>query len=357
MFRNQSTFVDENQENNNNLSQEKDYKIEDIIIHTMEKDIQEIENPSMKKTLYPEKSSPENPSLQLNEKQKSSPFLTPPEKSNLSDESRPKSKQDYAQINKIIQPKIDSNIKMSESSGSKKILLLLSFLIIIFVGIGTYYFITTRKSPENKIQSSPSLNIAQENPLEEKDTALTISAESPNYLVIDIASIDPVSLKKTLESKIQNIVTAKLKTPIEFTVVDKENNPISFSDFAKMADITLSAEILSSLEKKFSLFLFDDNGNFGVGLVLNTTDPLLANNQISQEETSLYKELASILPYSDFAIPTSPFESTQYKNHTIRYQNLISAQKLSIDYAFQGNKLIITTTKFTIESILDKANL
>jgi hypothetical protein len=318
----------------------------------MEKDIQEIENPSMKKVLYPESSPINKPLPELSERQKSSPFLNSPEKSNFLDENRPKSNQDYAQINKIIQPKLDSKIKMSGSSDSNKIFLLLSFLIIIFFSVGTYYFIATRKTATNN-SSDP----IGKNDKKMVDDQSMINTNNPNYLTIDISDTDPILVKKALEKNIQNITRAGLKTPIEFIAVDMQNNPIAFSDFARISNITLSPEMLSFIEKSFSLFLFDDKGNPGIGLVLGVTDPLLAKNQISQEEPLLHKEFESIFPYSDFPIPTTEFRSAQYKNHAIRYQNLISPQKLSIDYAFQGDRLIFATTQQTIEAIIDKLGL
>jgi hypothetical protein len=364
MFKNQSTFVDKNSPSYQDLSQEKNYTIEDVPIHTMEKDLQEIENPTMKNVFYPEKPAYKTPSPELNDRQKSSPFLSQAEKPMIANEPRAKSNPDYSQINKAIQPKLDAVPQIKYSSGSKTFLIVIILLIMISIGAGAYYFIVTRQTAPKSTATNPTTpepNTSNNAAGTEKKTARSdslppINASNPNRLPIDIAAVDAASLKKALDKSAQDVVRSGLKTPIEFILTDKQNNPINFSDFARMANITLSEKTLSFLEKDFSLFFFNDNGNPGLGLNLKISDSSGLKNQLFQEESLLAKELAPILPQSEFTVPDSPFQDAKYKSYDIRYQNLISPQKLSIDYVVQGKSLIFSTTKATVETILDKLN-
>lgn len=364
MFKNQSTFVDKNSPSYQDLSQEKNYTIEDVPIHTMEKDIQEIENPTMKNVFYPEKPAYKTPSPELNDRQKSSPFLNQTEKPLIANEARAKSNPDYSQINKAIQPKLDAAPQIKYSSGSKTFLIATILLIMISIGAGAYYFITTRQTASKNTTADPTAprtNTSGNPAVAEKKTTgsesnSSINASNPNRIPIDIAIIDAASLKKALEKSAQDVVRSGLKTPIEFILTDKQNSPISFSDFARMSNMTLSEKTLSYLEKDFSLFFFNDSGNPGLGLNLRASDPSMLKGQLSQEESMLAKELAPILPYSEFTVPDSPFQDARYKSYDIRYQNLISPQKLSIDYVIQNKTLLFGTTKATVEAILDKLN-
>lgn len=345
--------MDENKITDQDSIKEGDYVIENIPIHTMAKDIQTIENPSIKKTLYPEKDDQAKLTPELNNKQKSSPFLNPSEKVIFSDETRPKSNPDYSQINKVIQPKINSISETNSSSASRSLFVVIILLIIIFIGAGTYYFITT----QDTALVNPNLeeDLAKPNAVVESATpASSISSEKPNYLVIDVATANPTAIKKALEKNAQAVLASGLQVPIEFIVVDAQNSPISFSDFAAMSNLAFAEKIMAQLEKNFSLFFFNDRGNIGLGLNLKTLDPLLLKNQLSQEEPLLHSQLPPLFLYPQFTPPTTPFQNHTYKNHTIRYQNLISAQKLSIDYAFQEKSLIIATTQLTMEALLDR---
>lgn len=348
MFKNQSTFIDD-KAIHQDLSQEDDYAIENIPVHTMEKDIRTIENPALEKTFYPESSEATLPPQELSTKQKSSPFLNPSENSPITSGNRPKSNPDYAQVNKAIQPKINS-ISQTNASSSSSLILAIMVIITLLIGAGSYYFITAQKTAN---QEQEPVDSTPENK-EEVEKVTVISATKVNYIVIDIASIDPNIIKKALEKNAQEVMASGAQIPVEFIILDSQNNPIGFSDFAKMAGLTLSEKITSLLEKDFSLFFFNDTNNIGFALNLKTTDPVLLKSQLAQEETFLYQELDILLPYSKFTPPSSPFQSTTYKNHEIRYINLISPQNLSIDYTLQETRLIIATTKLTMESLLDK---
>jgi hypothetical protein len=383
MFKNQSTFIDTDKTSHQDLTQEKDYTIENIPIHTMAKDLQEIENPGMKKVLYPEKPIAKIDLSELTTTQKSSPFLNPAEKTNPINEPRTKSNPDYSQINKAIQPKLNTPNAIKSPTNSNFLPIVIMMLIIIFVGTGTYYFIATRKTTsedpanlppsmeetatpvsENNTNTSATTNTntpepAQETSPNKNPEAKTapnyfINAEKPNYININTSTVSASDIKKALEKSAQDVMTSGLKAPVEFIVVDTNNAPIRFADFASMAGLTLSPKILSLLEKDFSLFFFNDNENIGLGIKLKALNAPALKAQIAKEESLLHKELAALLPYADFAPPTTVFQKTKYKNNEIRYQNLISSQKLSIDYTFQDKNLLLATTKSTIEFILDR---
>ncbi|PIP27344.1 MAG: hypothetical protein COX30_02360 [Candidatus Moranbacteria bacterium CG23_combo_of_CG06-09_8_20_14_all_39_10] len=361
-----------NQDENNAVPLTDDFKLEDIDVHTMSKDIKELEHPTAKINMDQEMPMKSTLSQSLNEKQKSSPFL------NATPAPIPEQKipQPQVKVNTIpfpIQKNINTNnpTEKTESSSNKKIILafVLGLLVILAVGAGAYYFMQLR-------QTTPDIAIVEETPpiltedlsedvppanesiMDPEQTpqpidTTEISAIMPNYLQIDPNTLNNTSLEETLNTYATDIKNAGITTPVEFVVTDQQNNPVGFANFAAMSGLKLSDAILSNLDETFSLFIFNDNLNTGIGLAISAKNKTVLQSDLLLAEKTMGTDLESIFVYPSAAANT-PFEKTIYEGFDIRYQNLISPQKLSIDYVLDGKQLLIGTTQKTLEMIINK---
>ncbi|MDO8529743.1 MAG: hypothetical protein Q7S18_03680 [bacterium] len=232
-------------------------------------------------------------------------------------------------------------------------------LAVIIFSLGGYYFWSARKTAtapvalENKVETLKVEEKPQEPVVTQPEPKY--SGDKPNYLSVGTDSPDFENLKKKLlevGSEIKNLEIAK---PVEFIAVDERNNPISFSIFAVLGNIKLSSNLLKALDDNFSLYIYSDEGNIRLGLVVDTKDQKQANLIIKNEESKLVGELSSLL-IEGFATPKGKivFKDNIRSEVAIRYFNLIDDHTLSVDYAFLNSKLLIGTSKNTMWSIIDK---
>ncbi len=367
MFKNQGAF---DPTNNKVPASDENFKIENIDVHTMAKDIKELENPTVKANIFQE--APIKPVVDqhLTEKQKSSPFLS----ATPSPMPEQKIPQPQVKVNTLpfpVQKNIETNnpTEETEKSSNKKTILaiVLGLLVILAVGAGGYYFMQLRQTtPEIAIvEETPSIpvEVPAENdpsatePVTEVETTPVVktelSATMPNYLQIDPNTFNNTSFKETLDTYATDIKTAGLTTPVEFVVTDQQNNPVGFANFAAMSGLKLSDTILSNLDETFSLFIFNDSSNTGIGLAISAKNKTVLQSDLLLAEKTMGADLESIFVYPSSSA-NSPFGKATYEGFDIRYQNLISPQKLSIDYALDGKQLLIGTTQKTLEMIINK---
>ena len=76
-------------------------------------------------------------------------------------------------------------------------------------------------------------------------------------------------------------------------------------------------------------------------------------NLLLAEEVNLPDQLSPLFFTTGYQ-KNKPFNTNTYKTLEIRFSNIISPEKLSIDYAILENKLLIGTTKATIRALIDK---
>lgn len=346
MFRNQNSFGDAPQKD---AVQKEALPVEEIPIHTMAKDLKSPVVSASELSAFQERTTAIISNRNMTEKQQSSPFLNPVE--------APATPQKQFSDSNSTTPTLKRGAPViSIQEDPKKgivFTILILLLIIVVAGAGTYYFILTRKteapaSSEELIETS---EIIKDEDLE-SGIKEDFSETMPNYLVIDATTLDQTSFKEILREKSEAIISAGATAPIEFILVDQENAPISFADFAKISGIGFSESIMGSLDKNFSLFIINDASNPGIALAIKTLATSNLKNNLLNEEQLLSTQLGPIL-LSEFEPSTVPFNNHSYKGQSIRYQNLISPQKLSVDYAITETMLVFATTKLTIESVLD----
>ncbi|MDO8240596.1 MAG: hypothetical protein Q7T51_01230 [Candidatus Moranbacteria bacterium] len=430
MFKNQNVFdAEEANSQRQDFNQAKDLKIEDIPIHTMAKDIEEIEHPGSKQSQpiatqsvsknasATQNNSPffnttadlnQQPQLQANTSQPKTPkhsffsslFGSAPknpttqkivvqkaaEAENLATQKIAEQKvieQRTAEIKKAAemerveaeklaaQKKSTQGIEeqkaveirrplpeLNKALPQKKPTKMLAFIVITFIaliiGIGVYYLLLLRQDviiveptiePETVTIPEPEVIIVPE---------LSFSNDKPNYLSIDTTAIDNTQIKEAINKFAEDIKKSAVTTPIEFIVTDTQNNPIDFATFSQKMGLTLSKNILTYLNKNFSLFIFNDNGNMRLGLTVDFANSAKLKPVLLKEEPILAKNISALLLSTIYELPTAVFGKSIYNGIDIRYQNIVSPENLSIDYALTDKQLVIGTTKMTLRSIIDK---
>lgn len=347
MFKNQSSFSSApgKIDPQNNSS-----KVAEMPVHTMADDLQDPTGSIARANASQEKTIDRNLSQNLGEKQKSSPFLNPAGAPEFS----PKKPEENIQKNPVLRTAATPDIHIDEDSNKGTVFaIIIVFCIILIAGAGTYYFLTTRKidAPESSGDMIETSEIITDKDLE-SGIKEDFSKTKPNYLTLNTATTSQASFRELLSEKSEAVINSGATSPIEFVVVDAQNNPIGFSDFAKITGINLPANILENLSKDFSLFIINDSSVPGIALAITAIDTAELKINLLQDEPMLSSQLGAIL-LSEYEPSTAPFGDHIYQGQAVRYQNLISPKKLAVDYAVTETKLLFATTKITIESLID----
>lgn len=273
-------------------------------------------------------------------------------------------------------PAIDLPTEKNSSSASNeakplvyKIFLIIIFILIISIlGFSAYYFWMT-KTPTTVSEDQSSFSaeqdlaidttqIQQEPEPEEEPVIIEAplekySADKPNYLTLDIVSPQAEDVKIRLINLIDELKTSVQQKPYEFIVVDKNNTPISFPIFAIASKLKLSPKVLSNFGENFSIFIYNDNGNFRVALAISIKSKTELAKELTLEEKTLITDASFLFLDSKPEITVGAFNSSTYKEMSIRYFNVNTPKNLSIDYCLLDSKLIIATSKNTLRATLD----
>jgi hypothetical protein len=354
-----------------NLNQKDSFNIEDLPVHTMTEDLARIKNPSSAKIIPPiqRKSDPTQESL--TEKQKTSPFLSPEnswnERSILSEAPEVTTPQAKITPSKSVTPETPQAkpaTKTEPINWKVVILFLLSLVLFFALAFAGYSFWQKKVAQNNEqllpINSEP--EISQETGVKEETTpiipeqpttsSLSFSENSPNYLPLGENSGDTKKTKDLLAQNIQKVATEGYAKPVEFIPTDEKNAPLTFNDFSVRFGLSLPSAVTSNLGDTFSLFIYNDTVVSRVGLVIDAKDESALSQALIQGEKNLADEISSLF-FVDSYSKDKPFYVNEHKNVQIRYQNIISPENLSVDYAVHKNKLLIGTTKMTMYALID----
>lgn len=226
--------------------------------------------------------------------------------------------------------------------------LAVAFATLVVAG---YYFWITRMTP---ISPPPVLPAIPEPVVIEKEES-KFSVENPNYLLIDTEKDTAQTIQQLLLKTATEVKEIGIGTPIEFIVVDQNNNPISLSIFSILSGLKL-APVLDNLEESFSLLIYLDSENPRMGLAADFKDkPKAARAMIAKEKTLVND--VSFLLLSEIPQKTrGTFSVNDSKSFPIRYINIDANAEglLSVDYSLTDKQLIIATSKNTMWAILDK---
>lgn len=306
----------------------KNQELGDIPIHTMKKDLANVNNPQYFDE--PEPVSVPKQSFRVEDSsQRTSPFLSQETKKEIP----------------AATPEMNTPGPKPHSPSGWGKLILVSFLIFLFFAAGAggyYYWINKKKSPA--VQEN--ITVTPPEP--------TLATDKPNYLNLDLSS-EKIDIASSVDKYIQEMKEENLSSPIEFSVVDNQNNPISFKDFSLKTGLTLPEEIISNLKDNFSLFIYQEEGQPRLGISVDSSDLIGTSlkEALKKNELTLASSLAPL--YLEGLPPTdeTPFGTSYYGGAEIRYKNINSPSSLSLDYTIFRDKLVIATSKMTLRSIID----
>jgi hypothetical protein len=245
-----------------------------------------------------------------------------------------------------------SSIPREASSMSLLMKLSVVFVVLLFIG-GGYYFITTRTVVSNEPTASSPHQSLPITPTPSPDTSSSFSAQNPNYLSIDTASITPESLKTLLSQTALQVASISSTKPVEFILTDTKNNPVSFTSFAQFMNMKISPSITNALGDTFSLFIFTENNHAHLSFALAIKDTHTLQTKLSQKENYLEGDLNPLF-LGD--VPTKPqevFASNTYSGVPIRFINIHPETLLSVDYSIVKQQLLLSTSKKTHRATID----
>jgi len=363
-----------------------DSQAENIPIHTMARDLESLNLPDKGGVRdFSENTSGSAQKARFNgpsDLQRNSPFLNRPAVSGLPTPPAPKPKlESFAQpvTNTLSKESFEYNPKPTDSDtiigdapakdGTKKlIVILIIILLITATAAGGYYFWSTRKSaPEGNAIVQEIINEDDSGEDEEsfEDQPPPIfSATEKNYFMLDLGNSSLESFRGMIGSYHEKITASKISYPVEFTIINTENSPISFQTFVQALNIKFSPEMMSAIEDNFNLYIYDDQGNPGVGLAVRVREGMNPEEILLKEEADLPSEFEPLFPVSQYTIEknksfsTSEYDSPRWGRVGIRFQNIISPEDLSVDYSFVNNgedMLFMGTTKATIRAIIENS--
>ena len=334
---------------------DEEFSLENVPVHSMKKDLEMISNPA----LMHQYSSP--PPISSNFNPASSPKISPfLERTTLASPiSRPE---------KVPPSLVDEQPSALEETGSskkfdlKKVFVFSTiFLSLIALGVGSYYFWLVRGKSSEVVTEEPEIASLLPAPVEEPSLPaaivepVVIPPEKPkeNIITLSLENSTRLALKESLASQVKALADLPLITPVEIKVQDAKNNPIALQVFAEKTGITFIKDVSAYLGENFRLFVFSDGQQLGLGLVLESKNDTSLIKELLKKEPLLVENL-DVLFLEKFTKPVKvSFNSSVYKDFSVRYFNIISQEKLSIDYTAAKNKLLIGTTRKTLAALGD----
>jgi|GEM_PF-1906075 len=253
----------------------------------------------------------------------------------------------------------------SSSPAYKSIVYIIIILIILITTLGGYYFWLSRTPKTAPAAIEPVVETPIINPVVEEPVAEPIviqapvekySTEKPNYLTIDPSTMSAEEIKTAISAVAVELKDSSSLLPYEFILVDTNNNQISFPIFAATAKLNFSQALLTLLDEKFSLFIYNDNTNARIGLSVSTLKAKALSSELLKQEKTLVSNASLLFLDTVPEIKTGAFSTSEYKNHTIHYLNLNQQKNLSIDYTITNSQFILSTSKNMQRAVLDKLN-
>jgi len=337
-------------------------------IHLMKNDLAEMKNPQ--KDLPKQSPEPLSMSPNLSEKQKTSPFFNMDAPRKIQDNEPkiapaplpPMPPKEPVETLKKPEP-----IRPAENFALNKIVVILSlFFLLLIAGVGGYYFWIIKATNQTQTENNQAATNAEletqpaaiePEPITQPEKSIEISTEKPNYFSIDIASADKSSISAQLDLYLKKAEESKITSLAEFIVTDASNNPVSFKVFAEKMDIALPSQIASLLKDNFSFYIYNDNGNYRLGLSADVDSPNgdKLKTALLKEENKLATYLTPILRNPDNKpLAEKEYQTNPYKTiNKIRYSNIVSAEYLSVDYIVLNKTLAIGTTQNTMYALID----
>jgi len=236
-----------------------------------------------------------------------------------------------------------------------------SFIAIVLLGsavfVGWRFFFNTEVMPEETVISNPPLEDRATEPLPVSEVVIStplFSLDKPNYLPLNVETTSVSDIRATFSQTAERMREANITSPIEFFITDHNNNPLAFNRFAFLIQLELNPDLLALADENFSIYIYNDGDRSHLGLVVSFKDFQTATALITTTETRLpYALRALFLDQTADVSQKLIFQSTAYKQFTVRFANVANSADASIDYILHDNQWIVGMSKNTLRAIID----
>lgn len=233
-----------------------------------------------------------------------------------------------------------------------------SLLLVVLIAGGVWWWMQrTHIPPEVSLVGS----VAEPTPMPpvepkpQKPVTNHYSTTQPNLLSFDTEAVTAESIQTEFLKVALAVKQDNLQGPIEFLVRDQNYNPLAFSRLAYLLGVTLSSDLLATLDEEYSLFFVLDGSSVRMGLRLQVKNNEAFAVALARDETLLPKALEPFFLDTTTAPKTGlTFRSGLYKGQPVRYTNIDQTMNLSIDSSVMGNTWIIGTSQNTLRSLIDR---
>lgn len=179
-----------------------------------------------------------------------------------------------------------------------------------------------------------------------------------------------VGQKKNLPQELDRLTTKDLaagnfvQVLVKITSQD-EQKYASLTEFIDSAQLAFPAEILNSLSKDYTVFIYSHKelplspfsaglGKNKIGIVASISDEKNIGQSVSAWEKNMARDLEAMFLGKKISFSTDyQFEEIMYNGFLIRSLNLPN-QYSSLNYTFYKDKLIITTSLESIKALIDR---
>lgn len=220
---------------------------------------------------------------------------------------------------------------------------------------------STEKIVEEDLGSTTEKPVApvKTEPVVTKPAKTRYSDELLNYLLVDIASETVLSdIQKELDIIRTNLPSQNFSEPITFIVTNKQNKPISFSDFAVYADMGVPSDVLLALDDRFEIYAYNDfSSGVRFGFRVDVKNQTALTTALDANASAIPP--VSLIFFKNFMISPDvdlKFNNGSYKSYVVKYLNLNQAETNSVDYIVDEDRWILGTSQKTLRAIVDKVD-
>jgi hypothetical protein len=225
--------------------------------------------------------------------------------------------------------------KASAFMKTKKFLALIIFIAVI--GIGSFVYYNFYYNPDTPTPAPPVAQAPKTLVPMEKNIVISYS-EGENVF------------SKTL-TELQRM--KDLPEAARLNIKNQKGDYLKIEDVPEKLKIKIPAELLKEI-KNYNLFVFSLKGeSLRLGLAFEMNNVQAAKNLAKNWESAMRVNLKTLFLNSYIGAQNTPnFQNNIYKGVSIYYLNFPNPS-ITMDYAFVGDKMIITTSKESMYKIID----
>jgi hypothetical protein len=251
----------------------------------------------------------------------------------------------------------------------------LGIIVILILGAGGYllwynYFYIPSQVTHYECQENQCISIKGEGESQcATNDECIIEPQEPESLipVSDTKTITLTEADKTmLLDKIKELSSQDLQkkslTRILIKLVNGQKEYATLAQLIDLAKLTIYPEIYNSLTSEYTLFIYNSTSTttelLNLGLVAKINEETQESQTLTESmkkwEQSIINDLMSLFLKTQPAIPQQAIfnDSSRKDSFVHRYINM-PENYISIDYALNNNLLLISTSKESMDTLLD----